>query len=57
MTNVNHTDPSETETKELTYPVHSTLNDVGVDPTTDPDNSQIAKPNNYRLPNLSLIHI
>lgn len=51
MTNVNHTDPSEAETKELTYPIHSTLNDVGVDPTTDPDNSQIAKPNNYRLPN------
>ena len=44
MTNVNHTDPSDAETKELTYPVHSTLDDVGVDPTTDPDNTQIAKP-------------
>tara|TARA_E500000331_G_scaffold190333_1_gene183141 strand:- start:369 stop:1166 length:798 start_codon:yes stop_codon:yes gene_type:complete len=52
MANVNHTDPSEAETKELTYPVHSTLDDVGVDSSTDPDNSQIASPNkNYRLPN------
>ena len=45
-------DPSEVETKELTYPVYSTLNDVGVDPTTDPDNTQIAAPSrNYKLPN------
>jgi len=51
MTNSTHFDPSTQETKEITYPVQSTLDDVGVDPTTDPDNSQIAASQpTYRLP-------
>lgn len=46
----NHYDPSAVETKELLYPNESTLDDVGVDPSTDPENVQLRTATRGSLP-------